>query len=453
MALDSITGMPTLPITSKARAAMPAAPKGYMGPKEIAPMEEELQTEIGKARQKVGEADINIEKAKREEKALELETQAKGAEKFVKDIEEMPTKKELEERRAELSGMKFIPTRDTVQDVAGLFSLISVIGMVVGKKNAQQAMGAMNGMMEGHRKGRSDLFKQEAMEFDKNFKAMQTNVTNALAAFKEALEVRKYDKEAGQLREQAALMRMESPLLKATYEKQGPMGVLNRLEEIYKSATQTAPQLINNLQKAEDDRSFKERELAQRERQHRETLAAKAGGGALPKDTKTRTAYEFRDLAIDNVKDILNDLKDPEIRRLIGPENKYMPDVILNLQDKYPVLAQKLARFQSKEFELGGKNLTGSEQKILEPIYGWRGLTAKALEDNLTEAVRFMNKEQARVEKDYPGLAQQPYAAPTPKAEPSSFDTERSNARAAIAAGAPEDKVRERFKQKTGQEL
>ena len=60
-ALDKITGMPALPITSAFRESMPAAPKGRIGPKELAPVEEELGTEIAKATQKVGEADIGIE--------------------------------------------------------------------------------------------------------------------------------------------------------------------------------------------------------------------------------------------------------------------------------------------------------------------------------------------------------------------------------------------------------
>jgi hypothetical protein len=100
----------------------------------------------------------------------------------------------------------------------------------------------------------------------------------------------------------------------------------------------------------------------------------------------------------------LDDLKDPEIAKLIGPQNQYLPDVILNLQDKYPVLAQKLARFQSEEFKTGGKSLTVSEQKIMGPIYNWRGLTAKALKDNLTEAVRELQYQQGVLEEGYPGL-------------------------------------------------
>jgi hypothetical protein len=91
----------------------------------------------------------------------------------------------------------------------------------------------------------------------------------------------------------------------------------------------------------------------------------------------------------------------------------------LNLQKGYPELAQKLARFQSEEFKIGGKALTASEQKILGPIYNWRGLTSQALEDNLKEAVRAMDKEQIYLESRYPGLAQFDYGIKTTPAAPS----------------------------------
>lgn len=404
-ALDKITGMPALPVTSAFRESIPAAPKGYMGPKEYAPAEQELTSELTKATQRVGEADVEIEKAKREEKARELESKATGLQKFAQDVEQMPEKQALKELREQQRGMEFIPTKDTAQDIASLFSLIGVIGMVVGRGNAQQAMGAMNGMLEGHRKGRADLFKQQAAEFDKNFKAMQTKVSTALSEYQEALERKKTDKEAGELMAQAALARTESPLLKAMKDKQGDVAVVETLKQMLKSTTETAPKIINDLQTKRDEREFRKQE-AEANRQLRRELAEMktSGAGGLPKDAKTNDEHRFRYTAMENVKDVLNDLQNPEIRKLIGPQNQYLPDIILNLQDKYPQLAQKLARFQSQEFQIGGKNLTKTEQGILGPIYNWRGLTAKALEDNLTEADRAMNREQMILEARYPGL-------------------------------------------------
>jgi len=274
-ALDKITGMPALPVTSAFRESMPAAPKGRIGPKELAPVEEELGTEIAKATQKVGEADIGIEKARREEKARELETKATGLQKFSQETEQMPEKQTLKDLREQQRGMEFIPTKDTAQDVAGLFSLIGVIGMVVGRGNAQQAMGAMNGMLEGHRKGRADLFKQQAAEFDKNFKAMQTKVSSALAEYQEALELKKTDKEAGELMAQAALAKAESPLLKAMKDKQGDVAVLERLKESKKAMTETMPKLINDLQDKAAERAIKEEQI-----QIRKEIAEMRASGA-----------------------------------------------------------------------------------------------------------------------------------------------------------------------------
>ena len=278
-ALNELTSMPKLPITSGVMSAAPAAPKGYMGPKEIAPAMEELRGEIGAAEQRVGQADIGIERAKREEKAAELGIKAESLEQQVKDIEAMPERAELKAAREKLKGMEFVPTRDTVQDIAGLFGLIGVVGMVVGKGDAMRAMHAMNGMMEGHRKGRQDLFKQQLQEFDKNFKAMQAKVSTALAEYQEALEIKKTNREAGELRKQEALLRTNSPLLKAMDEKIGEVGTLNALKGA-KEDFGTMVKMRNDLQSKVEDRELK-RLLIENKANVREEKALQAVGPAL----------------------------------------------------------------------------------------------------------------------------------------------------------------------------
>lgn len=279
MSLDAITGMPSLPLSTAFKTSIPAAPVGRIGPKEIAPVEEEIGSEIAKATQKVGEADVEIEKARRKEKASELETKAESKKKFVEDIESMPERLAYKEAVKQERGMEFIPTRDTVQDIAGLFGLIGAIGMVIGKGNAMQAMGAMNGMMEGHRKGRQDLFKQEVQQFEKNFKAMQAKVSAALADYQEAMKVKQQESEAGELMAQVALARAESPLLKAIKDKQGDAAVLERLKETKKSLTETMPNMINNLKDKADEAKAKAEEK-ERDRQFRLQMAQIAAQGA-----------------------------------------------------------------------------------------------------------------------------------------------------------------------------
>jgi hypothetical protein len=274
-------------------------------------------------------------------------------------------------------------------------------------------MSAMNGMLEGHQKGRADLYKKQQIEFDKNFKAMQAKISTLEKEVTEAMELKKYDKEAGEQKIIMALAKSESPLLKAMKDKQGDVAVLNAVKGVRKDVD-TLVNLQNNLQKAADDRQFAKEEK-QRARDLQLEIArikvAGGGGGALPKDKETNNEHRFRYSAIQNVREVIDELQNPEVRKLIGPQNQFTPDVLLNLQKGFPELAQKLARFQSEEFKIGGKSLTASEQKILGPIYNWRGLTAKALEDNLKEAERTMGKEQMYLENRYPGLSQFDYGA------------------------------------------
>jgi hypothetical protein len=311
MALDSITQMPNLPITSAFKASLPAAPKGRIGPKEIAPAAEELSSAISTASQKVGEADVNIKKAEREEQAIGFEKRAEGKRKFVEDIETMPERQAYKEAVKQERGMEFVPTRDTVQDIAGLFGLLGVVGMVIGKGNAMQAMGAMNGMMEGHRKGRQDLYKQELQQFEKNFKAMQAKVSAALADLQEALKVKQYDNEAGDLEIQAVLARSESPFLKAVKDKQGDAAVLERLKEVNKSVTVDMPNTINTLQEKADAATAAERRFREtmEQRQRLARLQREGGGGGGGKGggaANARYAFNINESFSQAATDLLN---------------------------------------------------------------------------------------------------------------------------------------------------
>jgi hypothetical protein len=417
-ALNQLTGMPNLPLASGLMETTKQSPKGYLGGKEVGPILEELKGAEAGAEQRVGEADVAIEQAKRQEKGAEAEKKKLLYERLGTEARELPERKALGEAREKFQEMAFVPTKETAQDLAAMFSLMSVVGMVAGKGNAQLAMSAMNGMLEGHQKGQADLYKKQQVEFDKNFKAMQSKISTLEKQVSEAMELKKYDKEAGEQEINMALAQAESPLLKAMKDKLGDVAVLNAVRGVRKDVD-TLVGLQNNLQKAADDRQFAKDEK-QRGRELQLEIAriraAGGGGGALPKDKETKNEHRFRYSAIQNVRDVIDELKKPEVRRLIGPQNQFTPDVLLNLQTGFPELAQKLARFQSEEFKIGGKALTSSEQKILGPIYNWRGLTAQSLEDNLKEAERAMGKEQMYLENMYPGLSQIDYGA-TPKSQ------------------------------------
>jgi hypothetical protein len=399
---------------------LPPTPKGYVGVQEIGPVKEELAQARSKAEKDVGMADINIEKEKQAQTIRDLEGQQVLAQKSAEDVRGLPEREKLKTKREEFTDMKFVPTKDTAQDIAGLFSLVNVIGMAMGgggKQSAQQAMYAMNGMLEGYQKGRGDLYKKEKESFDKNFKAMQESIKTLEKDYEEAVKMYQYDKDAAEIARKLALAKNGGSIFKAMEGRVGVIGTLNAIKDTVTSVDK-AVEVQNKLQEAEDKRKTaadEKRAARDLQLQIAKIRAGGTGGGALPKDKETNNEHRFRYSAIQNVGEVLDELKKPEVRALIGPQNQFTPDVILNLQKGFPELAQKLARFQSEEFKIGGKALTQSEQRILGPIYNWRGLTARALEENLTEAERAMGKEQMYLENRYPGLAQFNYGlTPTP---------------------------------------
>jgi hypothetical protein len=390
--------------------------------KYIDPMRKPMQ-EAGQAKAELGGLQQGMEAERSAQKVKDVGAVEEQYATQVAAAPEMAEKKRVSEDMEK----PFIPTQESAKDMASLFSLINVVGFALGaggKRNAQGAMSAMNGMLEGHRAGREDVYKKEKTAFDTNLKQLKMRYDTLDNQLKDALNTYKTDKEAGLRKAEMAYAEAGANFYKQYQDKFGLAGMYEFHKQAYDSANKMWTELKREEDRAERLKQYADREARAERRESRAdarlaaSLAAKAGGGAapvgaLPKDAKTNDEHRFRHSAIQNVREVLDDLQDPQIRRLVGPQNQYMPDVILNLQDKYPALAQKLARFQSQEFQIGGKALTSSEQKILNPIYGWRGLTAKSLEDNLIEAERAMDKEQAYIEGRYPGLASVKYERPT----------------------------------------
>lgn len=303
-ALDQLTGMPTLPVTSGLMGKMPAAPKGYIGPKEMAPAMEELRGAEAQAVEKVGKADVAIEEAKLAEKATELEQRAALTERLAKEERELSERQALKEARQDLEGMKFVPTRESAQDLAAFFGLIGVIGMVGAKGNALKAMNAMDGMLKGYREGKKEQFRQEQIEFDKNFKAMQAKIQTLEKELTEAMALKVRDREAGELQIQAALAKSESPLLKAMKDKQGDVAVLSAVRGARKDLD-TMVNLENKLRADADKRAFQEERMRlQREIQE---LRAQRQTGAEGKPLKETELKKIEGL--DSVADGLEQLK------------------------------------------------------------------------------------------------------------------------------------------------
>ena len=159
----------------------------------------------------------------------------------------------------------FVPTQDTVQDIAGLFSLIGVLGMVAGKGDAMRAMNAMNGMLEGHRKGRKDLYQQERQTFEKNFQSMLKKHEEFRKEMEDAIKTAETDYQAGMAKAELAAAKAGATIVQAEL-RQGRLVDAYKFVEESKQGRMQALDLEAKARQAE----AAERAAAQR---HKETLA------------------------------------------------------------------------------------------------------------------------------------------------------------------------------------
>jgi len=160
----------------------------------------------------------------------------------------------------------FVPTKDTARDIAGLFSIVSVIGMIAGKQSGLRAMSAMNGMLEGYQKGRGDLYKKEAAEFDKNFKSMLKKHEEFRKEMEDAIKLAATDKEAGYQAAELAATKAGSTVVQAQLRKGDLVGAYNLVKESAQGA-EKAFTLESNLRQKAD-------EAAERDRRNKENIAA-----------------------------------------------------------------------------------------------------------------------------------------------------------------------------------
>jgi hypothetical protein len=288
--LQDITALNQFPSTEKLFKSIPATPKGLLGPAETGASDVEMMQAKNIARENVGKAEVNIERAKRTEKTSELAGQADLEKQFAERRKNLPELAELKTGEEKLGSMAFIPTKDTATDIASLYSLVNVIGMAMGgggKQNAMQAMYAMNGMLEGYQKGKADLYKKEKESFDKNFKSMQTAVSTLKDRYSRALEIEKLDKEAGRIEKALALSQAGSPVLKAMEDKQGSIRVMETINDLDKAAKNMVTQYNAIKLKADAD--------AAAERRHKENIANANTRARLQRESQERIAKEKQD--------------------------------------------------------------------------------------------------------------------------------------------------------------
>lgn len=300
---------------------------GQIGMKEVLGIQEPYMREKARLIPEIGAARGAVEEAKQAQQVIGAEGEAKAAKDFAKAekgaMQEYQGKMEREPLPA------FIPSKENAQDLALLFSLVSVIGMVVGggaKENAQASMSAMNGMLEGHQKGRADLYKQELSTFDKNFKSMVQKHAEFRKEMEDAVKLASTDKEGAMADAKLAAAKAGSNITKAMLEQ-------GRLLDAYKFVDESQVGVDKAVEAEAKLRADAAKEAAA-ERRHREDAAQRerlakmrgGAGGAPLSGMSPKELFEETAKAIANYAERPPALRDPQRNALLARARQINPN-------------------------------------------------------------------------------------------------------------------------------
>lgn len=252
---------------------MPKVPKaGELTMQDVLGVREPFTPKKRVLQEKLASSEADIEKAKQEK---ELVTARGESEVKRREAESIKGAQDTYQKQLETEPLPaFVPDKESAKDIAGLFSMVSVIGMLLGgggKLNAMQALSAMNGMLEGHQKGRADLYKKQATEFDKNFKAMIKKHEDFRKKMEDAVKLAAIDKEAGLAEAKMAAVEAGSPIIKAMVDRGEIIRALETLNDTVQGREAALKLVLTEQDRAAVRKAAADREAAA-ERRHIETL-------------------------------------------------------------------------------------------------------------------------------------------------------------------------------------
>jgi len=351
--------MPSLPITAgllnrqpKAAPAKAAAPvtsytPDFVTAEQMAPaLQEQRNVQQGLLTQ-ADQAEVEAKRLESERGITRAEERMRLRQEEATAFQNAPQQQELKLARDQLKNAAFVPSKNNAQDIATMFSLVGLIGMTIGgggKISAYNAMGAMNGMLEGYQKGRVDLYKKEKDVFDKNIKLMQNKVSILQSELQEAAQTFKTNRELGEQQAEIAFAKADAPILEAMVKKQG---IVRTLENV--NATAKDMQTLVGLKNKEEETKYK---MAVDERNFQEQLRARK----VQEDIRREQMALRRDLKN------TQGLKPPaKVQETYIADNQLRTD-LAELKNKLqdPKLVAQLKQYRVESFlsEEGGKAIS-----------------------------------------------------------------------------------------------
>lgn len=221
-------------------------------------------------------------------------------------IEKSPERQALMQTEEQLGKAAFVPTQENALSLAAMFSLINIVGFAIGaggKKNAQAAMSAMNGMAEGYQKGQRDFYAKERQVFDTNLRALKTRSDILGRRLQEIAKLAQTDRQAADQEADAVFAEQGADFLKKYKDKFGLAAAI----ELQKNKAKDTQKIIDEARKELDrerrdqerarvQKELQDQRLAEQARLQQQRIEAQAqrqatrGGGA----SGTGGAVQFR---------------------------------------------------------------------------------------------------------------------------------------------------------------
>lgn len=376
------TQMPALPLSSGLLSKATGPKPQQITAGEMFPAMQERRGKELELRQGIADTEAQIAGAEQEQKVAGLEQRQQLQEQQAAELRQLPEREKLRAAREELAGAAFVPTKETAQDIATIFSLTSIIGMAIGggaKQNAYAAMAAMNGMLDGYQKGRADIYKRERDMFDKNLKALQTKVQTLQQELTEAIQLKQQDFKAGETAIEIAMAKAGADLLDLKRKKNGDLAALETVVQLGKD-TDSLIKMTNEQAKQAEEMAFKERQLKEQSRLREAQMAQakalaelKAASGGLKMSAKTQEAYMADNQLRSDISSLKTQLRDPELVQQI---KQYGVESFLSEEGGKAIsqvmqrqMPEKLAKFLTEVRDMrnnyyltiSGKAVTGGE--------------------------------------------------------------------------------------------
>ena len=419
------TQMPSLPITSRVMNKAIGKDPSQITAGDIYPAMQERRGEELRLRQGIADTESQLAGKEQEQKISGLEQKQSLQQVQATELRNLPERADLNLARDELNNAAFVPTKESAQDIATIFSLTGIIGMAIGggaKDNAYAAMAGMNGMLEGYKRGRADIYKRERDLFDKNLKSLQLKVQTLQQELTEAIQLKQQDFRAGEMAIEIALAKSGSDLLDLKRKKNGDMAMLETVVQSGKDVDSLIKMSNDQFDKAEKLKLDKEKLNIDRARlglerqrvdiERQKAMSAdekrKAAVDKMPKED--RAAYQLRETLIPQLEKALPVLdrinkqgRWTEMTAALGLDPRVAEMQFRNDAEALDLI-RTFALFRSKEFETAGKALTRVENKILAPLYQSEFRVYEGIRNAMNSGLEEMKRQKGFIENQYPSL-------------------------------------------------